>query len=97
MFWMLYSLVASKSVAYQKYVHISTCLARRYIYKAMGQVKMIFIPIPRRANNTKSKVYQPISLLSFRQKAMQKLVARDYKGESLGYDPYICTNQPTNY
>jgi hypothetical protein len=86
----------SKSVAYQKYVHFKACLARRYIYKALGQVKMTFIPVPTGANYTKTNEYQPISLLSFRLKTMQKLMVRNIKGKSLGYDPYIYSNLPTN-
>jgi hypothetical protein len=59
----------SKSVArYQKYVHIKACLGNIYIPRAWRQVKMTFIPVPRKANFTEAEGYQPISLLSFMQK-----------------------------
>jgi hypothetical protein len=38
------TLNVSKSVAlYQKYLNIKACLARRYIPRAHGQIKMMFI------------------------------------------------------
>jgi len=45
---------------------------------------------------TQAKVYCPISLLSFMEKTMQKLVARNIKDETLGHVPYIYNNLPTN-
>lgn len=89
-------LSVSKSVAlYQKHVHIKNCLAAGYIPRAGRQVKMMFIPVPE-ASYTQAKAYCPISFLSFIQKTMQKLVARNIRNESLGHVPYIYNNLPTN-
>jgi len=52
---------------------------------------MIFTPAPGKA-----KGYHPVSLLSFMQKTMQKLLARHIREESLGYVPYNYTNLYTN-
>jgi len=57
---------------------------------------MTFIPVHRKADYTKFKGYNPISLLSFMQKTIQKLVTRNIKGQSKGQVPYIYTNLPTN-
>jgi hypothetical protein len=59
----------SKSVEwYQKYVHIKVCQGNIYIPRAWTQVKMTFIPVPRKANFTEAKGYHPISLLTSTQK-----------------------------
>jgi len=45
-----------KSVAlYQKYLHIKTCLPRRYIPRACGQGKMTFITTNGKVNYAKAK------------------------------------------
>jgi len=80
----------------KKYVHIKACLARRCIPRAWGQVKMTFIPVHRKADYTNFKGHNPISLLSFMQKTIQKLVTRNIKGQSKKQIPYIYTNLPTN-
>jgi hypothetical protein len=53
---------------------------------------MTSIPLPRNANYAQAKGYHPISVLSFMQKMMQKLVARNIREESLGHVPHIYTN-----
>jgi len=55
-----------------------------------------FIPAPGEVNYTQAKAYCPISLLSFMQKTMQKLVTGNIKEEALGHDTYIYSNLPTN-
>jgi len=55
------SLSVTKFVAYQKYVHIKACLARRYVPGARGEVTMIFIPVSMKVNNTEANGY-PIRL-----------------------------------
>jgi hypothetical protein len=57
---------------------------------------MTSIPIPRNINYAEYEGYSPISLLSLMQKITLKLLARNIKGESLGYVPHIYTNLPTN-
>ena len=77
-----------KSVTrYQKYVHMKACLARRHIPVAWGQVKMTLIPAPGKAKCTEAKVYHSSILLFFKQKMMQKLVARHIRDKSLGSCP----------
>jgi hypothetical protein len=69
------ALNVSKSVAlYQKHLHIKACLARRYIPRACGQDKMTFITANGKVNYAEAKGYCLITLLSFMQKTMQKLV-----------------------
>jgi hypothetical protein len=67
---------------------------------------MTLKPAPGKVNYTQAKAYYHISLLSFMQKMMQKLVARNERNESLGYVPYICQqtsevqgncNKPRNF
>jgi len=70
-------------------VHIKVCLAREYIPRVRGQVKMAFNPVIRKVNYTEARGYNPISLLSFMQKTMQQLVARNIKDETLRHFPYI--------
>jgi len=79
----------SKSGAYQNYVHIAVCLARRYIPRDWTKIKMMFLPVP----TLKGKAYCLTSLL---QKMMQKLVIRNIKGETLQYVPYVYNKLPTN-
>jgi len=50
-------------------VEIKDCLAR-CIPRALGQVKVTFIPVSRKANYKQAKGYHPISLLRFMQKMM---------------------------
>ena len=61
-----------------------------------GAVKMTSTPVPRNSKYAEPKGYNPICLLSFMQKIMQKVLTRNIRGESLGYVPYIYTNLPTN-
>jgi len=49
---------------------------------------MAFTPVPRNAQYTEAKGYDPISL-SFTQKTMQKLVVRNIKDETMGHVSYI--------
>ena len=46
---------------------------------------MTFIPAPRKVYYIQSKAYCLISLLSFMQKTMQKLVNRNINDETLGH------------
>ena len=57
---------------------------------------MTSTPVPRNTNYAESKGYNPICLLSFMQKIMQKFLTRIIRDESLGYVPHIYTNLPTN-
>jgi len=57
---------------------------------------MTSTPIHRNTNCAESEGYSPISLLSLMQKIMLKLLARNIRGQSLGYVPHIYTNLPTN-
>jgi hypothetical protein len=63
------------------------CLARGYIPTASRQVNVTFIPKPRKANYMEAKTYCPISLSSFMQKTMEKLVDRFIRDEILGLGP----------
>jgi hypothetical protein len=65
----------------------TVCLARGYIPKAWRQVKVMFIPKPRKVNYTKARAYCPISLSSFVLKRMKKLVDRHINGEILWLHP----------
>ena len=90
-------LIVPKSAAwYQNYVHIKASLASGYINKIWRLVKMTFIPAPRKVYYIQSKAYWPISLLSFMQKTMQKLVNRNINGETLGHVLSIHSNLPIN-
>ena len=89
-------LSVSKSVAwYQQYVHITACLSTGYIQTVWRQVKVTFIPVPGKVNYTQSKAYCAISLLSFMQKIMEKLVTKNINNKTLGHVPYIYNNLPT--
>jgi len=57
---------------------------------------MTFILAPGKVNYTQGKAYCHISLLSFMQKTMQKLVNRYIMDETLGQVLYIYNNLPTN-
>ena len=86
-----------KSAAwYQKYVYIKASLPSGYTNRVWRLVKMTFIPAPRKVYYIQSKAYWPIRLLSFMQKTMQKLVARNINGETLGRVLYIHNNLPIN-
>jgi hypothetical protein len=61
-------------------------IARGYIPKAWRQVKVTFIPKPRKANYTEAKAYRHISLSSFTLKT-EKLVNRHIRDEILGLYP----------
>ena len=45
---------------------------------------MTFIPAPGKAKYTEVQGHHPICLLSFMQKMMQEVVARNIRGDSLG-------------
>ena len=55
----------------------------------------MFIPVPGNVNYTQSKAYCAISLLSFMQKTMEKLVTKNINNKTLGHVPYIYNNLPT--
>jgi len=58
---------------------------------------MTLLPTLGKVNYTKAKAYCPVSLLSFTQKMMQKLVLATNTGdETFGNVYYIYTNLPTN-
>jgi len=57
---------------------------------------MTSIPIHRNTSCDESEGYNAISLLSLMQKIMLNQLARNIRGESLGYVPHIYTNLPTN-
>jgi hypothetical protein len=73
-------------------VDIKVCLARGDIPRAWKQVKIMFKPALGKVNYTQAREYCPISLLSFMQKTLQKLVNRNIKDETLRHFPYICNN-----
>jgi hypothetical protein len=52
------------------------CRARGYMPKAWRQIKLMFIPKPRKANYIKAKAHCPTSLSSFMLITMEKLVDR---------------------
>ena len=85
-----------KSAAYQNYVHIKASLPSGYTNRIWRLVKMTFIPAPRKVYYIQSKAYWLISLLSFMQKTMQKLVNRNINGETLEHVLYIHNNLPIN-
>ncbi len=90
-----YILSVSKSVAYQNYVHITDWLSTGYIQTVWRQVEVTFIPVPGKDNHTQSKAYCAISLLSFMQKTMEKLVTKNINNKILGHVHYIYNNLPT--
>jgi len=53
-------------------VQIKDCLTI-YTPRALGQVKMTFISVLRKANYTRVKAYNPISLMPFMKKPMLPL------------------------
>ena len=86
----------SKSVAwYQNYMHIKACLSTGHIHTAWRQVKMTFIPVPGKVNYTQDKAYCDISLLSYMQKMMEKLVTKNINEKTSGHVRYIYNNLPT--
>jgi hypothetical protein len=65
----------------------TACLERGYITIACRQIKVTFIPKPRKANYTKAKAYHPISLLSFMMKTMEKPMDSHIRDKILGLHP----------
>jgi hypothetical protein len=57
-------------------VHFRACLAYGFTHMASKQVKVMFIPMPRKYDYTVAKVYHPISLSSILLKTAEKLVDR---------------------
>jgi hypothetical protein len=68
--------------------HLATCLSHifgaglacGYTPMAWRQVRLTFIPKPGKSDYTKDKAYDPISLLSFLSKMMEKLVITQWIG-----------------
>jgi hypothetical protein len=58
-----------------------------FIPVAWRQVKVTFIPKPRKLDYTEAKAYRPIGLSSFLLKTMEKLVDRHIKELSLAPKP----------
>jgi hypothetical protein len=56
---------------------------------------MTFLHGPVKVNYTQAKAYCPISLLSFTQKTMHKLVTSNIEDETLGHNKYIYNKLPT--
>jgi hypothetical protein len=59
------------------------CMAHGFIPTAWRQVKLTFIPKPRKLDYTKAKAYRPISLSSFLLKNMKKLVDTHIRDSAL--------------
>jgi hypothetical protein len=72
------------------------CLERGYIHSAGTQVNMMIIPVPGKVYYIQAMPYCAISLQSFMQKMIQKLVTRNIREETLGHVYYIYSNLPTN-
>jgi hypothetical protein len=72
-------------------------LAGGYIPEACRQVKVTFIPKPRKANTnyTKTKAYHPVNLSLFMLKMIEKLGDRHSKDEILRLYPLYKTSLPT--
>ena len=86
-------LSVSKSVAwYQQYVYIKAYLSTGYIQAVWRQVKVTFILVSGKVDYTQSKAYCAISLLSFMQKTMEKLVTKNINNKILGHVSYIYSN-----
>jgi len=78
------SLSVTKFIAYQKYVHIKACLARRYVPRAGGRSWLfLYLHLGK---------LRPVS---FMQKTKQKLVTRNIRSQAIGHVPCIYTHQPT--
>ena len=60
------------------------------------KVKMMFIPAPGKVNYTQAKAYCHVSLLSFMQNTLQKLVTKKTRYEREGPVPFIYNNRPMN-
>jgi hypothetical protein len=73
------------------------CIATGYISKACRQVKVTFIPKPRKANYTKGKAHNPINLSPSMLKMIQKLAnqGRDIEVLSLTSKP-LCLSGKSN-
>jgi hypothetical protein len=63
------------------------CMSYGFIPTAWRQVKVTFIPKPRKLDYTEAKAYCPISLSSFLLKTMEKLVARHIRDGALRIHP----------
>jgi hypothetical protein len=59
------------------------------------EVNMMFIPVPGKVYYIQAKAYCAISLQSFMQKIIQKLVTRN-RDKTSGHVRYIYNNLPTN-
>jgi hypothetical protein len=57
---------------------------------------MTLLHAPGKVNYTQAKAYSPVRLLSFTQKMMQKLVAKNIRDETLRNVHYVHNNPPTN-
>ena len=56
---------------------------------------MTIIPVPGKVNYIQAKAYCAISLLSFMQKTIEKLVTKNINNKTLGHVPYMYNNLPT--
>jgi hypothetical protein len=63
------------------------CMAYGIILKAWRQVKVTFIPKPRKLDNTEAKAYHPITLSFFLLKTTEKLVDRYIRDGALKIHP----------
>jgi hypothetical protein len=64
-----------------------SCLATGYFPAIWQQVKVVFIPKPSRNSYSGPRDYRPISLTSFLLKAMERLVDRYLRDETLANVP----------
>jgi hypothetical protein len=69
-------------------------MAYRYILMAWRQDKLTYIPKPGKLDYTEAKTYSPISLSSFLEKIMEKLVDRHIRDSALKKYP-LHQNQHT--
>jgi hypothetical protein len=63
------------------------CMAYEFTPPTWRQVKLTFIPKPRKLDYTEAKAYRPISLSSFLLKKMEKLVDRHIRDGALRIHP----------
>jgi hypothetical protein len=71
------------------------CMAYGFISTAWKQVKLIFIPKPRKFYCTEAMVYRPISLSSFLLKTIEKILDRHIRDGALKKYLYTETNMLT--
>jgi hypothetical protein len=76
-------------------VNTKAGLAKRYIPRALGHVKMRVYTCAWEGKLYTGTAYHPINLLYFKQKTMKKVVARNMKDKTLGHVPYNYNNIPT--